>query len=321
MKKLNTNLVKIVNALQDGDYHDGTSIGLRLNITRSAIGKSIKKLQAYGVPITAVKGKGYALTEPLILLDKQKIQKKLTAKIALDIFETLPSTNDYLKKLTSNGLAICLSEEQTQGKSRMQRNWYSPFAQNIYFSLRYIFHQGLSELAGLSLVVSLAVLKTLRTYHPQDITAKWPNDIYFMQQKLAGILIEVTGESHGQSVAIIGIGINANMQKANAALMQTWTSLQAITGKYIDRNELVASLINQLLIYLERLNQRGFADFIEEWISADCLMHKKIVMKNFQQEIAGQAIGINQHGQLLLELADGSVRAFSSGDTSVKKNQ
>jgi BirA family transcriptional regulator, biotin operon repressor / biotin---[acetyl-CoA-carboxylase] ligase len=90
--------------------------------------------------------------------------------------------------------------------------------------------------------------------------------------------------------------------------------------RYIDRNELVASLANQLVKYLKRLQQNGFADFIEEWQAVDCLMHKKIVLKNLHQEISGKVVGINHNGQLLLSLADGSVRAFSSGDTSVKKN-
>src|SRR3989338_62425 len=102
--KLSANLVKLVSMLSDGKYHDGTSLGRKLHMTRSAVWKAMKKLESYDVNIDSVKGKGYALLEPLILLSKQAIRKSLynNQKIAIEIVEHIPSTNDYLKSFPHN---------------------------------------------------------------------------------------------------------------------------------------------------------------------------------------------------------------------------
>lgn len=323
MKKLTPSFLSLVHILNDGQYHDGTTLGALLNMTRSAVWKMIQKLIHYGVIVDSIKGKGYALLEPLILLNKKIIKQNITAKnIDLDILETVGSTNDYLKnKLSSKQIAICFAEQQTQGRGRMQRSWHSPFGQNIYFSFAYPFQKDVSELAGLSLVVSLAIIKTLETYglsHPLQV--KWPNDILYQGKKISGNLIEVQAESHGISHAIIGIGINVNMMPSNEVVIaQAWTSLRNILGDYIDRNQLCISLIDNLLHYIKQFEQVGLAAYIEEWRHSDYLYNKAITLIQANHKIHGKAMGIDQLGHLLLQLEDGSVKRFSSGDTTIMK--
>lgn len=322
-KKLNPNLIKILNILNDGQYHDGTSIGAKLNMTRSAVWKIIKKLEEYGVDIDSVKGKGYALREPLILLDAAKIKKKITPKqIGITIFESIPSTQDYLKSLKhKENIQICLTEKQTEGKGRLGREWYSPFGKNIYCSCFFPFQKDISELSGLSLVTSLAMVKTLKKMGiHKNIFVKWPNDIVCENEKLGGGLIEILAESHGLSHVVIGIGMNVNMIVDAENITQKWTSLQKITGHSIDRNELCAQLIDTLLNHLYEFATHGFAPFIEEWIKLDNLMNQTITLKNVNTIIKGKVKGVNDQGHLLLELNTGRVQAFSSGDTSIVKN-
>lgn len=321
-KKLNTNLIKIVSILNDGQYHDGTTIGEKLHMTRSAIWKTIKKLESYAIKIDSVKGKGYALLEPLILLDQHKIKKQLTQeKVVINVFEYLDSTNEYLKSVnTEKGIQICLAEQQTHGKGRLNREWYSPFAKNIYLSCLYPFQKDISELAGLSLVTTLAVIETLRGYGiSDDLYAKWPNDIVYANKKLSGNLIEIQAESHGASVAIIGIGINVNMLSDEEHVSQKWTAMQKILGEYINRNDLCARLIDNLLLYIAKFIAQGFGPFVDEWMKTDCLMSQTIAVKQGNDTIKGRVTGINEQGHLLLHLANGSMRAFSSGDTSIVK--
>lgn len=98
-KKLNANLIRVVNILSDGEFHDGTSMGEKLHMTRSAIWKTMKRLEALQIPVHSVKGKGYVLLETLQLLEQNKIKKKLkNDKIELSIFESVASTNQFLKK-------------------------------------------------------------------------------------------------------------------------------------------------------------------------------------------------------------------------------
>src|SRR6187402_2950854 len=112
MKKLSSNLAKVVFILNDREYHDGDTIGAKLNITRTAVWKIIKKLENYQIKIDSVKGKGYALLEPLILLDEEIIKKSMDNNIPIEIFESIGSTNQYLKSFIGNKeTRICLAEQ------------------------------------------------------------------------------------------------------------------------------------------------------------------------------------------------------------------
>jgi BirA family biotin operon repressor/biotin-[acetyl-CoA-carboxylase] ligase len=322
MQKPNNSLNQIVKILNDGEYHNGTTLGGALNITRSAIWKSIKKLIQYGIKIDSAKGKGYMLREPLILLDSKSIhQYTKNQAVDIDIFETLESTNQYLKNFYhTNTIKVCLAEQQTQGKGRMQRQWHSPFGQNIYFSCLHPLYCDLSELSGLSLVISLAITKSLYDFSKVQCHVKWPNDVTFQGKKVSGNLIEVQAESHGACQAIIGIGINVNMLKdEDSAITQPWTSLREITGTCYDRNQLCGILINNLLDYIKRFTQQGLVNFIDEWNQTDHLYNQTISLTNADTITTGIAKGINPYGHLLLELPTGVIKAFSSGDTQIQK--
>lgn len=320
MKKSHPNLANIVRMLSDGDYHDGTSMGAALQMSRSAVWKTIKKLQQVGVCIDSVKGKGYALKEPLRLLEQKYIQTQLgNEDIDILLFESIDSTNAYFRaKKQHKKITFCLAELQTQGKGRMHRIWHSPFGKNIYLSCFYPFQKDISELAGLSLVMSLAIAKTLNSYcNKNNFSTKWPNDVVCDNQKISGSLIEIQAESHGLCHAIIGIGINVNMLNDDHQITQPWTSLQKITGQYVDRNELCVQLIRHVIDYLRKFVLFGFLSFKDEWLKTDCLMGKSITLHHIHKKMEGIVKGINEQGHLLMQLSDGHIQAFSSGDVSL----
>ncbi len=322
-KKSSHKLAQLIQAMSDGEYHDGTALGIVLNMTRSAVWKMIKKLERYGVEISSVKGKGYALCEPVVLLDVDKIREHFTEKaVHISLFESVDSTNDYLKLLRqTKGVHFCLAEQQTAGRGRLNRNWHSPFGKNIIISCLYPFDKDISELAGLSLVVSLAILRTLNQFGiKNDVQVKWPNDIICGGKKISGSLIEVQAESHGVSQAVIGVGLNVNMLiDERGQISQSWTSMRRISREYLDRNQVAAELMSHLLDYLRRFEREGFKSFMEEWVDAEGMQGKQISVKTGDVIVTGVAVGINLQGHLLLQLADGEVRAFSSGDTSIAK--
>jgi len=260
----------------------------------------------------------------LVLLDADKIKKNIKkSSIIIEVLEEIDSTNDYLKKYPGqdNKIKICLAELQTKGRGRLNRQWHSPFGQNIYFSLRYSFQSDLSKLSGLSLVTGLAVCKAIESItHLDNLTVKWPNDILIEQQKISGILIDINAESNGCCHAVIGVGINVNMQQAlKKEIDQPWSSLQKITGNYFDRNLLSAELINSLFDYLERFTKFGLSDFISEWQTKDCLFGKTITVLSGDKKIIGIGAGINSQGYLTLETQDKIKQTFSSGDTTLLK--
>jgi BirA family transcriptional regulator, biotin operon repressor / biotin---[acetyl-CoA-carboxylase] ligase len=321
-KKHNPSLVKLIALLADGQYHDGTTIGEALQMTRSAVWKAIKKLQQCHINIISVKSKGYLLAEPLILLDMHELREKVQRKdVDIHLFESIDSTNNYLRGLRNmEKISVCIAEQQTNGRGRFNRAWYSPFARNIYLSCLYPFKKDISELSGLSLVISLAVIRALKDFGLREkIGVKWPNDIVYDYKKISGNLIEIQAETHGLCHAIIGMGVNVNMLEADGEIMQSWTSMQRVLQEYIDRNAVCASLLNHVFDYLQRFEAQGLKSFVSEWSEVDSLKNKMIALNHAQGVIEGSVQGINEQGHLLLAMQDGKVRAFSSGDTSVVK--
>jgi BirA family biotin operon repressor/biotin-[acetyl-CoA-carboxylase] ligase len=323
MKKTAPTLIEISSILSDGLYHDGETIGKKLDITRAGVWKAIKKLEDYDVKINSIKGKGYAISEPLFLLNETEVQNGIAnKKIQIDVFENIDSTNYYLKNfIGAYSPQICIAEYQTKGKGRLNRSWYSPFGKNIYLSLLFPFQKDLSNLIGLSIVVGLAIIKALEYLGlDKELSIKWPNDIIFDSKKLAGTLIEVFSEANGLAYAIIGIGLNVNMTKDKKQITQPWISLKQILNQNLNRNKLCISLINNLLIYLNKFDEKGLAYFLAEWNSRDCLINKKVKLINANKTITGIARGINELGNLMLEIEKGHIKPFSAGDTSIVKD-
>jgi BirA family biotin operon repressor/biotin-[acetyl-CoA-carboxylase] ligase len=322
MRSLSTKLIELVDILNDREYHDGDTIGERIGVSRAMVWKLINKLSKHNIQISSVKNKGYALQEPLTLLNEQLITKKIdNPNIQLKVLENVDSTNNYLKKnLHTLKRMICLAETQSDGRGRMSRSWHSPFGQNIYMSYSYPIKKDISELNGLSLVISLAMLAAIKEIGiSEEIKLKWPNDGIYDYKKLMGNLIEVQAEAYGSSLIIIGIGINVNMLKTEESISQPWTSLREITGKYIDRNLLCISLIHNLNYHLEQFLQYGLQAFISKWQEYD-LLFGEIISLN-EGGVIGTSRGINQQGNLLLETSSGEIKAFSSGETSICKTK
>lgn len=325
IKPLNEKLIQLTQLLSDGDYHDGNVLGKTLNITRSAVWKMMKKLEQYGVVIDSIQSNGYALQDPLILLEADQIKKTLSYEIELTVLESIDSTNNYFKTQPKTPtIKCCLSEQQTQGRGRLNRVWHSPFGKNLYLSCYYPFQKDISELAGLSLVVGLSILATLRTLGIYNgIYTKWPNDVLCRDKKIAGILIDVQAESHGMIDVTIGVGLNVNMlpidEEATNDISQAWTSLSEETGTSWDRNHVAAILLEHLFAYVHRFEQQGFMVFIDEWMSADGLMKKIVTLNYMNNFITGEVVGVNPQGHLLLRLPDESIRSFSSGDVTLVK--
>ncbi|MBP9792311.1 MAG: bifunctional biotin--[acetyl-CoA-carboxylase] ligase/biotin operon repressor BirA [Rickettsiales bacterium] len=323
-KKQNTNLVEIVKCLSGKVPVSGNNIAQKLNISRSAVWKAIKKLQSYGILIKSHKN-GYYLDEELVLLSPQSIISNLgnIQKINLEIFETIDSTNQYYldNHVDHNTTHVCLAEYQSNGKGRLGRTWTSPFGQNLYLSICTFIDTDLSTLGGLSLVVSLAIAKTLKTLTQDDeIKVKWPNDVIYKKQKLSGSLIQLISEQNGLCKIIIGVGINVNMIKSQSIdIKQDWCSIRNIINQSINRNIVAAKLITNILDYFNIFRKNGFEYFIDEWEKTDCFFGREVSLYNNEQTITGIEKGVNRNGQILLS-TNGLTTAYSCGETTFSKH-
>jgi BirA family transcriptional regulator, biotin operon repressor / biotin---[acetyl-CoA-carboxylase] ligase len=321
----------ILALLSDGQFHSGTELAKALNISRSGIWKQLQSLEELGLEHIAVSGKGYRLVRPLELLDENIIlanigEKSRTLIKSFELFDRIHSTNTHLVKRASENApsgSVCLAEQQTNGKGRRGRNWVSPFGKNIYLSILWRFQSSPMAISGLSLAIGVAVIRALKCHFPNTFQLKWPNDIYYEDKKLGGILVEVYGESDGPCTAVIGLGLNINISQTEAlTITQQWTDLTRITGEQPTfRNLLTGTLISQLLQVLSEYEVGGISSYLNEWREYDCLKDKPVTLYIGQHRYDGIVKGIDDNGLLLLARADGSIQAYASGEVSFSNSQ
>lgn len=313
----------LLQALADGEFHSGSELGEILGVSRTAVWKSLQKLEALGLRVETVKGRGYRLDCALDLLDASRILSVLSERtrsmLELRVLQSTGSTNSdasaWLNSSTNGTCCVVLAEQQTAGRGRHGRVWVSPFAQNLYVSLAYELKGGVEALSGLSLVVGIALIRTLKALGVEDVALKWPNDVWLQGRKLAGVLVELQGEATSGWRVVIGIGLNVHMRAEDGlAIDQPWISLDA--AKVISRSELAARLIETLLDLLHEFSRKGFAAFVAEWSAFDALAGRRVQMDGGR--LVGVACGIDAAGALLLQLDQGELLVVNAGEVSVR---
>lgn len=329
---------KLYTVLSDGDWHSGEVLAKKFNKSRTAIWKGIKQLQAAGLDIESLTGKGYKLQSAVPLFNYEKITTLLSDYAAskintIDIMRQVDSTNDVCHRRLANTKIsskdcsgyIVLAEQQTAGRGRRGRMWVSPFGANVYMSLIWTFTQGVGALSGLSLVVGLAVIKSLENQGYEGLDLKWPNDILWHGNKLAGILLEITGDVAGSCNTVIGIGVNLHMPSLAAKdISQAWTDLSAVNkgtskNKVLqEKNVLTAMIINQLVEDIIKFQQNGFAAFRDQWLSRDAYLMKQVCLTlGPKNTVTGKYIDISDNGSIIIDTPKG-VETFGGGEVSLR---
>ncbi len=323
-----TKMIKehLIRALAKGNFVSGQKLGEELNVSRTAIAKHVKVLSTMGLDIYSVTGKGYKLSTPLCLLNKEKILQQLAQgnSTLVDVHSLIDSTNDYLMRRLPNQLMsgqVCLAEYQSAGRGRRGRQWISPFGSQIYLSMYWYLEQGLSAAMGLSLVSALAVSDAIYAVSHVQVQLKWPNDIYIEGVKLAGILIDLEGQAVGPSHSVIGIGLNLDMPaQAAQQIDQHWTDLQSHSKRTIDRNVLSAQLIDCLQTRLYQHQREGLTAMLDEWHAHDVYLNKRVKLLTGERITQGICRGINNQGALLLEV-NGQVKPIYGGEVSLRGDE
>lgn len=315
-------MLTLLKLLQDGRFHSGQALGLALGVSRSAVWKQLQHLEAeLSLPIHKVRGRGYRLASPLVLLDADRLASDPHGRAWRSyVLDSVDSTSaEALRRLERGGEApfLVLAERQTAGRGRRGRKWVSPFAENLYYSLVLRVEGGARQLEGLSLVVGLAVMQALREAGVAEVGLKWPNDLLVAGRKIAGILLELVGDPADVCHVVVGIGINVNMQTMDEGIDQPWTSMRIEAGKLVDRNALVCQLNEQLQDYLAKHRERGFAALQAEWEANHLWQGRKVVLAAGAQQIEGVVLGIDRQGALRLKVGE-IERQYSGGELSLR---
>jgi BirA family biotin operon repressor/biotin-[acetyl-CoA-carboxylase] ligase len=247
----------------------------------------------------------------------------------IKVFDVLDSTNNFLMQEAPKGYphASCVATNiQTSGKGRRGRQWQSSLGENLTFSFLWRFTKGTSALSGLSLAVGVSLIRSLKKINLKEALLKWPNDILVKDdeayKKLAGILIEVQGDTDGQSAAIIGVGINLKLSKNQLAKIdQPAIGISQCIEDEIDPNQLLGIIIKDLTEVLAQFELNSFESFKDEWQSYDAFHDQSISISSSDGGmISGKEHGVNNTGALEVITEDG-IKTFSSGEVSIRKSE
>lgn len=321
-KKIPSELLEL---LADGEFHSGEAIGSVLGVSRAAVWKKLQGLEDLGIKVESVKGKGYRLLEPSRMLDKSYITdclQKLGVVTDVSVHDVIDSTNaELLRRLQCEQAvagSVVLAESQSSGRGRRGRKWVSPLAKNLNFSMSWSFNTGVASLDGLSLLVGLSLIKALEAMGLQKAELKWPNDVLVDNKKLAGVLLEITGDPTGFCHVVIGVGVNVHMKDTVQVIEQPWVSVCHLLGGSVDRNELVVSLVAVLMSNLKRFETYGFKPFADDWKKYDSFCGQDVVISLGEKQILGVARGVTDSGEFKLE-TDSGIQVFNGGEVSLRR--
>lgn len=309
-----------------GGFISGESIAGELGISRTAVWKHIQKLRENGYEILSRERHGYKLkdapdlllpSEIQIGLDTQTIGKEMHYQPSVD------STNRLAKKLAYHGAAdgaIVVAEEQTGGKGRLDRNFYSPRGKGIWFSV--ILRPNLlpKDAPKCTLMAAVAIAEAMKRFNLKA-EIKWPNDIMFDGRKLVGILTEMTGEIGKINYVVIGVGINVNISRAEFPdeLRDIAASLSEISGYEISRVKFFRAVLEEFDKLYREVNAAGFDKIIQRWKEYNITLGKniRVISAIDGKSFTGKAVDLNADGALVVETETGR-RSVYAGDVSIR---
>lgn len=322
MKPLTSGVLK---RLADGNFHSGEALARAHEVSRASVWLAVRELEAMGLGIYKVRGRGYRLPQPLVLLDRAAIGRHLGAdleRFSLEIRDAVDSTNTAMLERAAAGApggAVLAAEWQPVGRGRLGRAWHAGVGEALTFSLLWRFARGAGALSGLSLAVGVALARALEAEGARPIGLKWPNDVLWHGRKLAGILTELAGDALGPTAAVIGIGVNVRLSEATQARIgQPAADLERACGAVPDRNRLLARVLVELDGVLRPFAQEGFAPLRAEWQRRHAHQGRRVTLAlpdGTRQ--SGRARGVAEDGSFLLEMRAG-LKRFHSGEIGLR---
>ena len=309
------------------DYLSGEELSTRFSVSRTAVWKWINQLKELGYTIESQTNKGYRLAGVPDSLHGYELRPLLETELIgrnIIYFDSIDSTNMYIKREADAGLedgTVVIADEQTAGRGRLGRGWVSSRGKGIWMSVLLRPQIDPSDASKLTLAAACAVCRGIRTVCGLEAAIKWPNDIVIGGKKVCGILTEMNAEMDGINYLVVGIGINANLEADDFGeeLKQLATSLRIELGNNIERKYLAAAVINELdKIYGSFVRSGNIADIMPEYRESSAVIGKQVRLLQKGSELIGKAVGINEDGQLIIELEDGTRKEVMSGEVSVR---
>ncbi len=323
---------KIIEMLRNTgeNFLSGESIAAQLGMSRAAVWKHIQKLRKSGYEITSRERCGYKFSDAPDLLLANDVKEGLNTQIIgkeIYYFPSTDSTNREAKILAYKQVpdgTVAVAEEQTGGKGRLNRNFYSPRGKGIWFSLVLRPKLVPSDSPKCTLMAAVAIAHAMDRFGLRA-QIKWPNDLMFEGRKLVGILTELSAEMSRITYIVLGIGINVSIRREEfpIELRDVATSLMEMKGEKISRIEFFRAVLEEFdKLYLDITNdpRGGFRRMLDEWRKYNITLNRKVrvITASTGEYFLGVARDIDADGALLVETTDGLERVFA-GDVSIRE--
>ncbi len=306
----------------EGEYVSGQRISDLLGCSRTAVWKHIEDLRKEGYELEAVRKKGYRIvTKPNKVSTNELLLGLQTKKIGQNLHyeETVESTQKIAHRLAQEGAVegtVVVAEEQTAGRGRLARKWYSPRYTGVWMSI--ILRPAIppQHAPQLTLLAAVAIVQAIQEVTNVLPDIKWPNDILVNNKKLVGILTEMQADVEQVHSVIIGIGINVNqkLEHFDSDIQHLATSLSIEEQREVNRAALMQAIFLKMESLYEDYLENGFGLVKHLWESYSISIGKRIVARTLKATIEGYAKGITNDGVLLLEDDYGTVHHIHSAD-------
>lgn len=308
-----------------GIYFSGEDIAQRLSVSRAAVWKAVKVLQNEGYAIHGITNKGYCLSDQNDILSAQGIRKYLRSEISnmdISVLATASSTNAVVREKADGGKDegyLVIANEQTEGRGRMGRGFFSPQDMGIYMSLLLRPRNYSAEQAvKITTMAAVAMCEAIEAVSGEEAQIKWVNDIYVRQKKVCGILTEgAFGFENGLlEYAVLGAGVNLYWPENGFP-----KDLEGIAGAVFQtrqndaKNRLVSEFLNCFFSYYWMLDQSE--NYVEKYRTRSFVIGKQVTVLAGNEQKSAVVLGIDDRCRLLVRYADGKEEYFSSGEISI----
>ncbi|MGH0035247.1 MAG: biotin--[acetyl-CoA-carboxylase] ligase [Myxococcota bacterium] len=329
---------RVLEALRStgGGPCSGEALSAQLAVSRAQIWKHVEALRKRGYRIEGEPGGGYRLLEAPDRLYPEEIQAGLESRWIgreIEYFEEIDSTNRVAAERARAGApaGTCIvAESQSAGRGRLGRSFFSPFGQNLYTSIvlrpQIALAQAPELILGSALATAEAVAETLGPGAGESVEIKWPNDVLVGGRKTSGILVEMSAEATRVDHAILGIGVNLNVEREAfpSEFRHLATSLRAEGGRPVDRVAFTRRLYCILEEVLDTHARSGFQALHARFEARFRMPGRRVRViegagGGAGSEIEGVVIGLAPDGSLEIEDATGRVRSVIAGDVTLAK--
>ncbi len=303
-------------------YISGEELSRALQCSRTAIWKHIRRLRLQGYEFEATPRKGYRLVgKPNRLLVESILASLNTRVIGREIalFECLESTQTKAHERVAQGApegAVILAEQQTAGRGRMGKTWYSPSGKGIWMSMILKPQIPLPHAPQLTLLTAVSLCRAIKRMLNIDIGIKWPNDLLVGGKKVCGILLESSAEDERLRYVVAGIGISANLRREDYPedLRDKATSLFMESGEIVDRERLIAAFLEEFEKMYELFQEQGFVPIRTLWEALSVSLNRPIRVQTREGWVEGRADSIDDYGALLVHTSDGGELKLYAGE-------